>query len=170
MSTSCLYGFKKNSELKLAYNHYDSYPSGWGKSIVLFIRENTLSELNEICDNIKLVDRKSLPNYNEIMEMIKKKIEYKCDGEILSWDDIFLHNYTIIEYYKKGFYIMPDYSKWIDGVNDYLYIINLDDNKFEVYEIDLLNKKVEKVYTYGKYKLLKEFDLESIPRDWDKDI
>lgn len=33
MSTRCLYGFTKDGDFKLAYNHDDSYPRGFGKSL-----------------------------------------------------------------------------------------------------------------------------------------
>ena len=134
MSTSCLYGFKKDGKVKLMYNHSDSYPSGFGKDVVLFIRENTLKELNEICDKTKLVNRKELPNDKDIVEMIEKHIYYKEDGEILNWEDIFWSNDTFLHYYKKDFFAMPDFSAWLSGCQDYLYIINLDTNKFEVYK------------------------------------
>ncbi|MBR3002518.1 MAG: hypothetical protein IKF38_03005 [Clostridia bacterium] len=128
MSTSCIYGFKKNEKLKLMFNISDSYPSGFGKDIVLFIRENTLEQLNEICDNITLKDRKDFPNDREINEMKEKNIYYEHNEKILNWDDIFWINDTFLNYYKNDFYVIPDYQEWLDGLHDYLYIINLDNN------------------------------------------
>ncbi len=167
MSTRCLYGFKKDGILKLMYNHSDSYPSGFGKDIVLFIRENTLEELNEICDKVKLVNRKELPTDKDIMEMIEKHIYYKDNGEILNWEDIFWSNGKFLHYYKKDFFTMPDFSEWLSGLQDYLYIINLDLNKFEVYKMRLSNDKEDENSEFEDYKILKKFDLENIPKDWE---
>ena len=43
MSTSCLYGFVKDKDLKLAYNNSDSYTDEFGKMIVVFLRTFTLN-------------------------------------------------------------------------------------------------------------------------------
>ena len=170
MSTSCLYGFKKDGKLKLAYNHSDSYPNGFGKQVVLFVRENTLEELNEICNKIKLVNRKELPNDNDIKEMIEKNIYYKNNEVILNWEDIFWVNDTFLYYYKKDFFAMPDFSEWLSGCQDYLYIINLDINKFEVYKMKFSDETKDVNSEFEKYKLLKKFDLENIPKDWENKI
>lgn len=44
---SVLYGFCKNGELKLACNIDERFTSYSRKDIILFIRENTIEELNE---------------------------------------------------------------------------------------------------------------------------
>lgn len=47
MSTRGLWGYRKNNEDKLLYNHYDSYPSGLGKEIVEKIKTLGLKGLNK---------------------------------------------------------------------------------------------------------------------------
>jgi len=170
MATRCLYGFKKGNDYKLAYNHMDSYPSGFGKEFVSFIRENTLSELEDLYEKIVLVDRNELPNDNQIKLLIDKKMYYKDDGKILNWEEIFYENGTILEYYTKDFYIMPSYNDWIDGGFDYIYIINLDKKTFQVYRYS--SSSEDKVIednldcNFPSDALEKEFPLEKIPKDW----
>lgn len=136
----------------------------------MFIRENTLEQLNEICDNIKLVNRKDLPKDEDIAEMINKRIFYKDGDNILTWDRIFFANYTILYYYKKDFFTMPNFSDFLEDLMDYLYIINLDKNKFDVYKMKLSDERKDEEDEgdlFKKYKLLKSFDLNNIPRDWE---
>lgn len=167
MSTRCLYGFKKDGKIKLMYNHSDSYPSGFGQRIVLFIRENTIEELNEICNKIRLVNRKELPTDKDIYEMIEKNIYYKRDDRILNWENIFWINDTFLQYYKENFFCIPDFSDWLYELEDYLYIINLDTNKFEIYKMRLSNDEKDANDEYEKYKLLRNFDLDKIPKNWE---
>ena len=61
---------------------------------------------------------------------------------------------------------MPDYSSSLKWGPDYLYIIDLDINKFEVYERFFSNEK-DINSKIDKYKLLKSFNLENIPKTWD---
>ena len=51
MSTNGIYGFRKNGEDKLTYNHCDSYFSYLGENIINFVKETPLQELNKIYDN-----------------------------------------------------------------------------------------------------------------------
>ena len=99
---------------------------------ILFYRENTIDELNVICDKLRLVNRKDYPNDADIKEMIEKGIYYHDEDKIFEWDRIAWENETFMEYYKKDFYVLPDYSDWLEGPQDYLYIINLDNNTFDV--------------------------------------
>jgi len=156
-----LYGFKKRGELKLDYNHYDSYPSGFGRELLLFLKSNTIMELNDICDKIILVEPDSFPNEEQIKEMKKKEIEYldPRNNNLLCFKDICDYNEKIINYYINDFYYLPNYGDSLDGVEDYIYIINLDKNKFEIYSYNS-DKKCE----YGKYELEQVYDLDKLPK------
>ena len=48
MSTRGIYGFRKNGEDKLTYNHYDSYFSYLGENIINFVKETPIHEVNKI--------------------------------------------------------------------------------------------------------------------------
>ena len=162
---SILYGFSKNGKLKLGYEISETYMSDLRKDITLFIRENTLEQLNEICDKIQLVDEKMKPNEEQLKELLTKGIMCKERGELLTWGEIFNNNGTILSYYKDDCYYLPDYSILLGKTfREKLYIINLDDNKFEIY----FRCDSESNCKYDGYELKIAYDLENIPRDWDK--
>lgn len=162
---SVLYGFCKNGELKLAHSIDETFTSDLRKDIILFIRENTIEELNEICDKIQLVDEQSVPTEEELKELISKGIICKERRRSLTWGEIFNQNGTILSYYKDDCYYLPDYSMWLgNSFRDRLYIINLDENKFEIY-FKCDNKLSCK---YSGYELKVAYDLDNIPRNWDK--
>lgn len=97
---SVLYGFCKNGELKLAHSIDETFTSDLRKDIILFIRKNTIEELNEICDKIQLVDGQSVPTEEQLKELLSKGIMCKERGRVLAWEDIFIDNGTILSYYK----------------------------------------------------------------------
>lgn len=162
---SVLYGFCKKGELKLAYNLDETFLIDLRKDMILFIRENTIEELNEICDKIQLVDEKSVPTEEQLKELLSKGIICKERGRTLNWIEIFNHNGTILSYYKYDCYYLPDCSRLLSSVfREKLYIINLDENKFEIY----FKCDNESSCKYNGYELKAIYDLDNIPRNWDK--
>lgn len=173
MSTSCIYGFYKKGILKVDYNHSDSYPSGFGKDVVAFIRENFLEELQELYDKILVVPRKGTPNEEQMKELRENDIDLDFGREEgFNWELISICNHKFFEYYKKSVYFMPDCSEWFYAGQEWVYLINLDDNLFEVYKIKYKNdcaqnNDLEEKNRYkDRYKLLAEFDLSNVPKDW----
>lgn len=161
MSTSCLYGFCKNGEYKVTYNHFDSYPEGFGQKVVAFIRENSLEELNELCDTIKIVDRKKYPTEAELQTALAKNI-YCIDREnVLIWSDIEAANGGYLKYYLS-YNFMCDYTDWLHS-REWLYIIDLDENKFIVY----YNRYKDMVSSWkDRFEVLGSYPLNQIPRTW----
>ena len=78
MSTRGYYGIKKRGELKGAYNHFDSYPSGLGKDLVETInkikKEDRLKVLNETFDYIELVDSNIAPTQEQKDTCVKANV------------------------------------------------------------------------------------------------
>ena len=154
MGTSCIYGFYKDGNLKVDYNNMDSYPSGFGKHVVSFIRENSVEELHEIYDKTVLVPRKGIPSKTELEEIKKKKMCISfSEGEILDWEMLSVINEGFLEHYKIGGYFMPDFSEWLHHYQDWVYIINLDDDTFEVYNMKHSGDKEEDdLEKHNRYK------------------
>ncbi len=114
MSTRGLMGFKKREIPKAQYNHYDSYISGLGKSIIETInnipKEERLQKLNDTYDNIVL-EKENEENYKD------------------------LHEYQgNLQAYLDGFNIMIDNYSFINDnlFCEYAYIINLDKNTLDI--------------------------------------
>ena len=173
MSTSCTYGFYKNGDLKVDYNNSDSYPSGFGKHIVAFIRENTIDELNELYDKMVVVPRKEVPNEIETQNLKSKGIYIDSSEDVFNWEHISVFNESFLEYYKLGVYFIPDFSQWFYAGHDWAYLINLDDNTFEVYSRkyskDENEEQLREFNRYSdKYTLRGKFSLDKIPRDWNR--
>ena len=173
MSTSCIYGFYKNGVLKVDYNNSDSYPRGFGKSVVGFIRENSLEELQELYEKIVVVPRKESPSEEQLKELKKNNmyLDFSTD-EGFNWEIISLCNDKFLEYYQKGVYFMPDFTEWFYAGQEWVYLINLDDNVFEIYKGKYTHTYVadsilEEINRYKeKYELLAQFDLSNVPKDW----
>ena len=102
MGTRGLFGFRKNGQDKLTYNHYDSDPSGLGMDVVNFCLSRSIDELNVICDNIELIDVEDKADIHYIIDCVSgsKMFDYK---------DFILNSLHC----------------------QYAYIINLDDNTLE---------------------------------------
>lgn len=60
MGTRGIVGFIQKGVYKGCYNHYDSYPSGLGDAIILFILGHTDGELEEMRDKVGKVSTQAL--------------------------------------------------------------------------------------------------------------
>lgn len=56
MSTHGAVGIRFNNKDKVGYNHFDSYPTGLGDSILHFLQIHSIEQLKEIYDKIELLD------------------------------------------------------------------------------------------------------------------
>lgn len=135
MSTRGAFGFIKNNKEKIAYNHFDSYPKCLGKEIVNFVMDNSIEELNRICDNISVVESDDLPTMWQIKSIEKFLSD---DLKVKDIQDFYklISEFQSIEYFEKGFPFMLDYKEFMGDslFCEYAYIINLDNNTLEVYE------------------------------------
>ncbi len=104
MSTRGAVGMRMNGIDKIGYNHFDSYLTGLGKSVLTFLKKHSIEELKEIYNKIEFNNNKDLEVWDEENNEIN-----------LAFDDahIFLNDSLFCEY---------------------AYIINLDDNCLEFYE------------------------------------
>jgi len=168
MGTACYYGFKKGNKLKFEANYYDSYPSEFGRNIVAFIKENTIEELNYIFENTVIVNGDDYPSNEQISEMISKKIKYKDQDKIFNWRKILYLNKGFNTYYVKKFLYICNIDMIDLKCMDYLYIINLNTNKFEIYEYtcDKANTKLTDDIILESHFLEEVYDLNNIPKDW----
>ena len=110
MSTRGQYGLKYDDEVKISYNHCDSYPTGLGNELIKFLMDKTLDELNVICDGIEIVEdggQDALDgdmNFNPVIEDYKTFLydSLFCEyAYIINLDD------NIVEFYT-GFNKSPE--------------------------------------------------------------
>lgn len=142
MGTRGSYGFRKNGVDKLTYNHFDSYPSWLGRTVIEFCKNNTIDEMNEVYDNIFMVDRNSIPTELQIKECIEngfadfsvstqKNTDWycllrNCQGNLECLKNIKPNSFA---YMINNSDFIKD-SLWCE----YAYIINLDDEVLEFYK------------------------------------
>ncbi|MDP9750391.1 hypothetical protein [Thermoanaerobacter pentosaceus] len=147
MSTRGAYGFYKSGITKATYNHSDSYPSGLGRSVMEFIKETSIEEMNEIFNNIVLVNEDDLPSLEQIKEVAKI-----TDVEIydtINWYSLLRSVQGDLSAYKKGLRYMNDNQEFLknSAFCEWAYIINLDENVLEVYKGSQKKPQKNRYYT-----------------------
>ena len=135
MGTRGLYGFRKNGEDKLTYNHFDSYPDWLGSKVVEFCKETSIEEMNKIFDNIILVDENAKPTRTQIVECIKYYDDSVSKQSVEDWYCLLRNTQGDLNVYKDGLQYMIDNQEFIKDslFCEYAYIINLDTNCLEFY-------------------------------------
>jgi len=116
LSTSGIYGFRKNGKDKIARNNYDSYPKGLGAAVVEFCKQTSIEEMHEIFDRIELID--------EDLDWI---------GEPTKNNEINLSKQNPLDIFKTESPFMIDSKGFIENslFCEFGYIINLDTGKLE---------------------------------------
>lgn len=143
MSTRGYYVFVWNGWYYIFYNHFDSYPGFLGDILVDVIRGTDSNGWNEL--KVKLSGIKDCsPNSK------KRKYSQACEvcsfGENLGKSGVMMEDESCIVTQKR-----PDLDLFIE----WIYFIDLDDNKFEVKGRSCSDQVVELRY-----------DLEKIPKRW----
>jgi len=141
MGTRGLFGFKYKGNYYLIYNHFDSYPSGLGANLIgeiKFMIDNNLFNIwIRLLENIQIVDKSIAPTDEDILKLsvyadlnvseCSEKDWYcllrKCQG---SFKRVLESGYLL----DSGF----DDKVLLHGdiFIEYTYILNFDDNTFEV--------------------------------------
>lgn len=170
MGTRGLWGFRKNGEDKLTYNHYDSYPAYLGCKVIEFVKEHGKEELENIFRRIVLVDEND-PATAEAMVLCKRFSDVGVSkGNIKDWYCLLRKSQGCPEAYADGLRFMVEYAGFIYNslFCEYVYIINLDEDVLEYWvgfqrEPDDTNRYGTEQYDgYYPCKKLKDYPLESI--------
>lgn len=66
MGTRGVMGFVVNGEEKLAYNHYDSYPSGVGADILEWLRAQDIGDLKGMVSTLRVIDGETPPTPEDV--------------------------------------------------------------------------------------------------------
>lgn len=131
MGTRGAVGFILKGENYITFNSMDSYPSGLGKEVIEFIKENNLCELKETVSELKVVDDNAKPTPREFN--VCASIYNKSTAPD-SWFEL-LQGLNGIEALVKVPYML-DYSYFLyDSLFcEWAYIVNFDTKKLEVYK------------------------------------
>lgn len=134
MGTRGTIGFRKNETDKLAYNHWDSYPTGIGIDIVNAIRELTVEKIEELVDRLKVVNDDTTPTEEDIEKLkLYTDLSVSTQSE-KEWYCLLRDTQGDIKKILESGYLLEANN----FINDSLfcewgYIINLDTKKLEIY-------------------------------------
>lgn len=138
MGTRGIYGFRKNGQDKLTYNHWDSYPDHLGWKVAQFVATTSIEDMNSIYDRVELVreDTKPTPEqiaacrrYENLNVSTGSEDDWYClirelQGEPQKWRDM-----------DGTIYMIDNHDFIKDSLFcEYGYIINLDKNTLEFWE------------------------------------
>lgn len=145
MGTSGLFRFYYKGKYYVSYNHFDSYKSGLGRSIVDQIKkaifEGTFDEWKELLDKIIEVDQSVPPSQEEIEKLkeyanleVSKRSYYdwycllhRCQGSL---EKVLRSGYIFNCIFENG---IPDWDA-------YNYILNFDTERLDFWRYDTLKK------------------------------
>lgn len=102
MSTRGYVGIRKNEIDKGGYNHFDSYPTGLGESVLTFIKDNTIESLNSIYDRIVMKENAGdVWDYNraEINESFEEYNNFLFDSLFCEFAYIINLDENVLEFY-----------------------------------------------------------------------
>ena len=137
MSTRGVVGYYKNGNLKVTFNHFDSYPGGLGESVKQYIFEN-INNLDDHFNNIKLI------NNEQLTDSIEEELNSLEQGNLL-------------EYVTLGY--MFDEKEFLKDslFCGWAYIIDLDKKVLEIYRGFNENKPKGKFKNWGKAKITDKY-------------
>lgn len=104
MSTRGAVGIRMNNIDKVGYNHFDSYPTGLGNELIIWLKGMNSTKLEKLFNEIKLID-----DYN----LLTWDWDKHCLNNMFANSHDFLYDSLFCEY---------------------AYIVNLDTNMLEFYK------------------------------------
>lgn len=162
MGTRGAYGFLRNGETFVAYNHFDSYPKGLGAALVEDFREvaRTLS-YEEMAFNVGQIRfvHDEVPPTPEDIERYEKFGDLSVNtGKYDNWYNMLRKAQgKIIPYLTGELDVMGDASSFLAESLwcEWAYIFNFDEKVFEVYRGNCYETP-----GYGRYANLRDADNE----------
>jgi len=136
MGTRGVFGFHKNGVDKIAYNHYDSYPSELGNNVKDFIKKHSLKEMDIIFDRIMMIDDDSgKPSEKQIKECEPYTDLCVSDQSVTDWYCLLHKAQGNLEAYADGLKYMVDYAGFLKDslFCEWGYVINLTTKRLEIY-------------------------------------
>jgi len=151
MSTRGTIGFRKDNIDKITYNHYNSYPTCLGVSVVRFIKSTPLNEIRDIADRIILVQDDKTPTPTQIKKCMKYFDAKVGSGNKDDWYCLLRDVQGDLSAYKNIPYMIDSHDFMSDSLFcEWAYIINLDTEMLEIYKG--LNKSANGNGRYADFK------------------
>jgi len=182
MGTRGIYGVHVGGIDKLAYNHFDSYPSGLGNDILKqykkLMKNKTLSEVKHLAIVLEGVDSEKPPTPKQKKLLSKYSNTTVSEQSDDDWYCLMRElQGNIAETLRVGLYL-PNEDFILDSLFcEWAYILNFDTNKLEVYKGFQKKKhnkgrfsKGAKRDSYYPCALIAEYDLDKLPDDLEAEL
>lgn len=136
MGTRGFLGFVVDGTEKIAYNHFDSYPSGLGAEVLGWLRKEHLGHIKRKAAELRVVDETSTPSAEDV-ERLAPYANTRVGTQQI--DDDW---YVLLRETQGNPAAILDAGVMLDGGEfprdslfaEYGYLVNLDDETFEAYE------------------------------------
>jgi len=135
MGTRGAYGYRLDGRDKVTYNHYDSYPIGLGLQILTYTLFNELETMRAVARRIELVDAESQPS-PELVNRYRHYLDTRGGvSETPTWYWLLRETQGDLQPYHCDLRHMIDSQAFLyDSLFcEWAYVINLDNEQFEVY-------------------------------------
>ena len=140
MGTRGAWGFRVDGVDKVAFNHYDSYPEGLGNDIVgdlsRWVSDHSVEDLRDVARRVVVVDMDDHPSQDE-------RIRYHWAAKTLNKNENLDWNWLLRDIQGEIRWVLKGAVNHLPGDANFLkdsmfcewaYIINVDDEVFEVYK------------------------------------
>lgn len=134
MGTRGILGFRIDSTDKLAYNHFDSYPSGLGTTIQRWLRESSLDDVKAQVRALRVVAADTKPSPEDI-EALQPWTNLNVSSQCTQDWYCLLHNTQGDPGATLQAGVIVDSASFVaDSLFcEWAYVVNFDDSAIEVY-------------------------------------
>jgi hypothetical protein len=136
MGTRGIWGFYKDGDTKVTYNHLDSYPTWLGEHIREFVDGHDISEMKTIFDKIIMVDEHNSEPTQEQIDECSEYLSLSVSSQSeKDWYCLLRNSHGDPEAYANGLRYMIESQMFLQDslFCEWGYILNLDDESVEVY-------------------------------------
>ncbi len=131
MGTRGFVGFVVDGTEKIAYNHWDSYPSGLGVDVLKWLRDADLNEARTQAAALRVVDANSTPTDEDIERLRQYADTNVSTRELTEWY-VLLHNTQGDPAAILAAGVIEDGSGY--GGQEYGYLVDFDANRLVVHD------------------------------------
>lgn len=142
MATCAFFGFYYKGQFYVVFHHWMAYPSDFGATIIQQIKEaiddGKFVIWRKLLDNMKVFDDSKIPTKEQIEKYCEEKnINIDTLDDLYCWSDIldvpwsYDHFEDFINY---GYMINHVDRNGFPKQEDYGYVINYDDDVFDLYQ------------------------------------
>lgn len=139
MSTRGFFGFVVNGDLKVTYNHFDSYPSGLGAAVLDWLRKTDHNFALMRAANLVLVEEGDQPTPDQV-KALKQYADPSVGNngihntEVHDWYQLLRNTQGDPEATLSAGFMIDSHQFPLDSLFcEWGYLVNFDTDEFEVY-------------------------------------